>query len=237
VIAHPDDECYAFGGALALAAERGVETHVVCLTDGQAGSYRGDAGSAVELGAMRRSELAASCEVLGVAHYELLDYHDGYLEFAVLSEVAGKLVERIRSFRPQVVLTFGADGAANTHADHTAVSAATTAAFHWAGNPKRFPALGAVYQPQRLFYQTATFFLPERHRPVPAPWTLKLDVSGVFAKKIEAFRAHVSQKPLMEQALPVFEQHGKMELYALAAAVEPMAARKSEDMFEGVVAD
>jgi LmbE family N-acetylglucosaminyl deacetylase len=218
-----------------MAAERGVETMVVCLTDGQAGTYRGDASTGAELGAMRRAEFAVSCEVLGVAHHELLDYEDGQLELAVLGEMAGRLVERIRSLRPQVVLTFGADGAANTHADHTVVSAATTAAFHWAGNPKRFPALGPAYQPQRLFYQTATFFLPERHRPVPAPWTLKLDVSRVFGKKIDAFRAHVSQQPLMEQALPIFEQHGKTELYALAAALEPMAARQSEDMFEGVV--
>lgn len=237
VTAHPDDECYAFGGALALAAERGVETSVVCLTDGQAGTYRGDAGSSEELGAMRRAEFTASCEVLGVAHHELLDYQDAKLEFAVLSEVAAKLVERIRNFKPQVVLTFGADGAANTHPDHTAVSAAATAAFHWAGNPKRYPSLGAVYQPHRLFYQTANFFLPDRHKPLPAPWTLKLDVSGVFAKKIDAFRAHVSQKPLMEQALPVFEQHGKTELYALAASVEPMAAKQSRDMFEDIVAD
>jgi LmbE family N-acetylglucosaminyl deacetylase len=236
VTAHPDDECYAFGGALALAAERGVETSVVCLTDGQAGTYRGDAANGAELGAMRRAEFAASCEVLGLKHHELLDYQDAQLEFASLSDVAGKLVQRIRSFMPQVVLTFGPDGAANTHPDHTAVSAATTAAFHWTGNPKRFPTLGAVYQPQRLFYQTANFFLEGRHRPAPAPWTLKLDVTSVYAKKIDAFRAHVSQRPLMEKSLPVFDQHGKTELYSLAAAVEPMAAKQSVDMFEDVVA-
>ncbi len=40
VVAHPDDECYAFGGALALAAAQGVETYVVCLTDGQAATNR-----------------------------------------------------------------------------------------------------------------------------------------------------------------------------------------------------
>ena len=42
MVAHPDDECYAFGGALALAADRGVETYVICLTDGQAATNRGD---------------------------------------------------------------------------------------------------------------------------------------------------------------------------------------------------
>ncbi len=36
VTAHPDDECFAFGGALALAARDGIETFVLCLTDGQA---------------------------------------------------------------------------------------------------------------------------------------------------------------------------------------------------------
>ena len=53
VVAHPDDECFAFGGALALAAERGIETYVICLTDGQAATYRGEAASGEELG--RRS--------------------------------------------------------------------------------------------------------------------------------------------------------------------------------------
>src|SRR5215467_8348237 len=48
--AHPDDECFAFGGALALAADRGHETYMLCLTDGQAATYRGVAGSGDELG-------------------------------------------------------------------------------------------------------------------------------------------------------------------------------------------
>ncbi len=50
VVAHPDDECFAFGGALALAADRGIETYVVCLTDGQAAKNRGSAASGEELG-------------------------------------------------------------------------------------------------------------------------------------------------------------------------------------------
>ncbi len=59
VTAHPDDECFAFGGALALAVERGVEVSVLCLTDGQAATNRGTAKSGAELGAMRRKEFEA----------------------------------------------------------------------------------------------------------------------------------------------------------------------------------
>ncbi len=110
VVAHPDDECFAFGGAIALAADRGVETYVVCLTDGQAATYRGDAASGEELGRIRREEFAASCRVLGVTHHELLDYQDGRLEFAEFSRAAGRLVERMRRFKPDVVVTFGGDG-------------------------------------------------------------------------------------------------------------------------------
>ena len=36
ITAHPDDEAGGFGGTLLQYAERGVETHVVCLTPGQA---------------------------------------------------------------------------------------------------------------------------------------------------------------------------------------------------------
>src|SRR5580698_2383642 len=56
VVAHPDDECFGFGGALALAADRGIETYVVCLTDGQAAANRGDAATGEALGAIRREE-------------------------------------------------------------------------------------------------------------------------------------------------------------------------------------
>ncbi len=234
VTAHPDDECFAFGGALALAADRGVEVTVLCLTDGQAASHRGAAASNKELGQLRRAEFEASCNVLGVQHHELLDYQDGKLEFADFSKLAGELVERIRRLRPQVVLTFGGDGALNIHPDHAIVSFATTAAFHWAGSPKRSIGHGDPYAPQRLYYLSTSFFLPDRQPPLPAPWTLTLDIAPVFDRKRDAFRAHVTQKPLMEMALPIIEKHGPQEVYALAAATVPQPARQSADMFEGV---
>jgi LmbE family N-acetylglucosaminyl deacetylase len=234
VFAHPDDECFAFGGALALAADCGVEISALCFTKGTAGSYRGGAKSNEELGHMRAEEFAASCKILGIAHYELLDFQDGKLEQQPFAALVEPVLQRIRSFKPHVVLTFGMDGAANTHADHTCVSAATTAAFHWAGREKRFPALGAPYQPQRLFHQTTDFFLPERQRPLPLPWTLKLDITSVFDRKVDAFLAHTSQAPLAETVIPLFEQHGRYELYTLMASPTAQPAMQSTDMFEGV---
>ena len=231
VVAHPDDECFAFGGALALAADQGVETYVICLTDGQAATHRGDAASGEELGKMRRAEFAASCDVLGVTHHELLDYHDAQLEFTNIAKTAGRLVKRMRRFQPDVVLTFGSEGALNTHPDHMIVSMVTTAAFHWSGRPNRYPDLGAPFQPSRLFTLSSNFVLPDRQAPFLSPWTVVLDIRSVRDRKTEAFRQHTSQAPLMERTRAIFDQYGAEEFYTLLAASTPQPAQMLTDLF------
>jgi LmbE family N-acetylglucosaminyl deacetylase len=233
VVAHPDDECYGFGGALALAADRGIETYVVCMTDGQAATNRGTATTGPELGTVRRAEFAASCRVLGVSEHELLDYQDGQLENVPTIAATEQLVERMRRFRPNIVMTFGGDGGMNSHADHMMVSFWTTAAFHWAGQPKRFPELGRPHQAARLFHLTTDFFLPDRRPPQPIPWTVTLDIRSVSSRKLEAFRQHRSQAPLMEKTKAVFDRFGAQEFYSLVAGNEPQPARQWTDLFEG----
>ena len=234
IVAHPDDECFAFGGALALAAADRVETSVICLTDGQAATHRGNATTAQSLGQTRRQEFAASCNVLGVTHHELLDYQDAHLEFADFSQTARRLVERIRGFQPDVIITFGQDGGLNTHPDHTMVSCFTTAAFHWSASPRRFPQVGQPFAPSRLFHVSTDFFLPGRPAPLPAPWTVELDIRAVFEIKREAFRQHASQAPLMESTRALFDQHGAREFYTLVASPTPHAATKTESLFHGL---
>ena len=234
VTAHPDDECFGFGGALALYAGRGVETDVICLTDGQAATNRGDAVSGEALGKMRRDEFRRSCEVLGVTHSELMDYQDGQLEFVEFPVAVGRLVERIRRFKPDVMMTFGGDGGQNTHADHMMASALTTAAFHWARQAKRYPGAGAPHQARRLYYLTSNFLISDRPPMMPMPWTVTLDIRSVRERKNEAFRQHISQAPLMEKTKDMFAKYGAEEFYTLVATTEPQAARQGTDLFEGL---
>lgn len=235
VVAHPDDECFGFGGALALAAERGVETEVICLTDGQAATNRGEAASGEDLGRMRRQEFADSCAVLGVTRHEIWDCQDAQLEFQDFSKLAGQLVAKMRASTPQIVLSFGADGGLNTHPDHTMVSLLTTAAFHWAASAKRYPELGPVHAGERLYLLSTSFFMEGRPAPLPAPWTLALDIRSVMHRKHEAFTKHTSQRPLMEKTQTMFEELGHTEYYTLAAVNEPQAAVGSTDLFEGLI--
>lgn len=231
VVAHPDDECFGFGGALALAADRGAETHVLCLTEGRAATSRGSARSDEELGQMRRAEFAASCEVLGVTQHEMLSLQDGHLESALFSETVDVVLARIRRICPDIVLTFAADGGLNTHSDHMMVSAFTTAAFHWAGRERRSPELGAPFQPGQLYYLSTEFFFADRQPPLPPPWTVRLDIRSVKDRKLEAFRRHTSQAPLIERTKDLFEKHGDEEFYSLAASTEAGPARILTQLF------
>jgi len=163
-----------------------------------------------------------------------MDYQDGRLEFVEFPVAAGRLVERIRRFRPDVVITFGGDGGQNSHADHMLASMLTTAAFHWAGQTKRYPDAGEVYRAKRLYYLTADFHIPDRPPAMTMPWTATLDIRSVRERKTEAFRQHVSQAPLMEKTKDFFEKHGAEEFYTLVAAAEPQAARQGTDLFDGL---
>jgi LmbE family N-acetylglucosaminyl deacetylase len=129
VFAHPDDEAFCAAGTLAKYVEAGAEAMVVSATRGQAGQIR-DAHAATRrsLGAVREQELRDACKVLGVQHALCLDYGDGTLADVDRVELQDAVLEQFRGFEPDVVITFGDDGAYG-HPDHVAISQATTDAF------------------------------------------------------------------------------------------------------------
>jgi LmbE family N-acetylglucosaminyl deacetylase len=245
ITAHPDDECGAFGGALMLAHQRGVETSVLCLTEGRAASHRGVALSDDELANLRRQEFAAALRVLGVDHGEVLQYPDGGLASQDFLSVTTALVERIRRFRPQVVLTFGGDGNVNLHPDHTMVCFFATAAFHWAGRDnlatKQISGGLLPYRPQKLYYGAAPFLAwadPEEARKITLmPASLVLELGALKAKKLEAFMQHTTQAELLAKVKVVFAETGGEEKYLLAAARGFRSSPVESDMFAGVEED
>lgn len=241
VTAHPDDEAGGFGGSLLLYRERGVETHVICLTPGQAATHRGTTRSNQELAEARRREFADSCRILRVSRAEVLNYEDGSLDRSDFYTVTAELVARIREIRPQVVMTFGSEGAITAHPDHSMAGMFTTMAFQWAGRSNRFPDQVQKglrpYRPQKLYYATASFTLPDRQPVAMAPPSAIIEIGEYFGRKVEAFKAHTTQAPLV----PVFEnairQRGHQELFHLAATVNLKQIEVEKDLFAGVVED
>ncbi len=241
VTAHPDDEAGGFGGALLKYREQGVTTNVICLTEGQAATHRGNAGSGAELAHLRRKEFAASCKILNVSQAEVLAYPDGALAEANFMRIVGDLVRRIRDFRPHVIVTFGTEGSVTTHPDHTMTSLFTTAAFHWAGRANRFASQLekdglSPWRTQKLYYSTASFTLPERPPVSLSPASAIIDIALHFERKIAAFHAHESQSPLFEIFGLMMRQRGTEEPYHLAANIHPSLMEMETDLFTGVSA-
>jgi LmbE family N-acetylglucosaminyl deacetylase len=238
VTAHPDDEAGCFGGILSKYSEAGVECSVICLTAGERAANRGGSADDEGLKAMRRKEFAASCHHLGVSHCEVLNFRDGALDRESFSEVTGKLVEAIRTLRPQVVATFGAEGFVTSHPDHGMAGLFTSAAFQWAARTTRYGDQLEnglkPWQPRKLYYVTTEFSLPERPPVSLAPVTARVAVGPYIERKIEAFAKHTTQLPL----LPIFDhaqkQGGEHELFHLVATSEVTAMRMECDLFEGI---
>ena len=186
--AHPDDEAFPVGGALAAHAAQGVKIRLVTATSGEEGEIRQEGAATREsLPAIRRIELACAVRALGLSEHEVLGYRDsgmaqsssnGHPEAYVNApedEVVGHLVLEIRRYRPQVVLTFEPGGLYG-HPDHIAVSKHATEAFHLAADPSAFPnqLAGGVqtYSADRLFYSAR----PKGFRTM---WASKLRGAGV----------------------------------------------------------
>ena len=200
VTAHPDDESFLFGGALATWAARGERAGLLCLTDGQAGRT-GDLVESAGLGAVRREEMGRAASVLGIPVLMQPGLMDGGLDEYGDERGAALVAGLASEFGADVLLTFGPEGASG-HADHKCCWRWTMAA---AG--------------ERPVY-AATF--PEDYLGIvrggkPLPVTTIVDVSVIGDAKRRAFREHRTQQDhlaLLDRVLTAF---GTKEYYHRAS--------------------
>ena len=199
VFAHPDDETFAAGGTIARYTSDGVHCSLYCATDGDAGRSSGiPVSSRAELGTLRRAELRAACDVLGIDALACGGHPDGGLHDVKPDIVIGEIVAFIRRERPEVVITFGPEGAPTRHRDHRAISHLATAAFLLAGLATEFPeqlADGvAPHRPRELWYSTWLKPAPgEEPATEGQPVDITLNVAAWLPAKLAAFEAHRTQ--------------------------------------------
>jgi len=238
ITAHPDDEAGWFGGSLRMYRDRGAETCVICLTPGQAGSYRGSTKNDRELADLRRREFAGSCEILRVSKAVVLDYPDGQLYRQELNRVVYELVLQVRQFRPHVILTFGPEGGVTGHPDHSMAGTFATLSFHWAGRTNRYQdqLTNGVrpHLPNKLYYATSDAALPNRQPLTFSPESAFIDVGQHLETKIAAFKAHATQQPLWELFEKDMRRRGAREMFHLAASLKPGSQRLETDLFERI---
>src|SRR5574342_4404 len=77
VLAHPDDESFGLGGTLALYAQKGYETYLVCATRGEAGTVDAEHLNGFrDTAELRTAELGRAAKILGLKEVFFLGYRD-----------------------------------------------------------------------------------------------------------------------------------------------------------------
>ena len=193
--AHPDDESIGTGATMARYAAEGARVTLVTCTLGELGEVippslahlAADAGDG--LGEYRIGELDAACAELGVTDHRFLggpgrwrdsgmmgtDANDDPRCFwqADVDEAARALLAVIRDVRPQVLVTYDANGFYG-HPDHIQAHRVACRAFGQAAD------LGLA-----KFYATAA--------ADSAAVTTEIDGTAYLDRKLAAMRAHATQ--------------------------------------------
>jgi len=263
VLAHPDDESLGVGGTLAKYAAEGAEVSLITATQGDGGRYFGhrpgdpDHPGAAPLGRIREAELRAAAAVLGIGDVTLLDYADQHVDEADPGEIIGALARHLRRIGPDVVVTFGADGAYG-HPDHIAISQFTTAAVVAAANPS-FAIAGIGLPPHavsKLYYlawpasswasyeaafkKLTSMVDGVERRAIPWPdWsvTTVIDTRAFWPIVWKAVSCHASQMGQYAHLKDLSPEHhealwGRQSFYRAFSAVNGGRTRET-DLFEG----
>ena len=244
VFAHPDDESFICGGALAKAAAEGHGVHLVCATRGEEGEIvhpgidpdlhpKGEARGRLRLG-----ELERACAALGIRPPLWLGHHDSGFPVEVgrrnpralmnqeVTAIERQLLPVIGDLKPEVMITFDPHGL-YPHVDHVTIRRAAEAAF-WSAGSVAQPA------PRRLYYPVYPLESVRRTRGDPGATmsdvdadlfgvsadsvAAAVDISGQRERKLAAICAHASQFGTGEQVRAQVEKRPHMmevEHYAL----------------------
>ncbi len=232
VHAHPDDEAIGTGGVLLRAAAQGARTAVVTCTGGELGEIVGEGMDPDEvrprLGDVRRAELERALGILRAGEPRFLGYRDSGMvgtpgndderSFwrADLDEAVGRLVAEIRSFRPDVLVTYDAFGLYG-HPDHVQAHRVALVASEACAVPALQPEAGPPHTIAKVYFATVPHSFVGRlngelaKRGLPSPFepeedvelpsfgspdevvTTTVDVRPYFREKMAALRAHRSQ--------------------------------------------
>jgi len=259
VLAHPDDESLATGGVLASCAAEGLTTYLLTATRGERGRF-GDGTESPGpdvVGKAREAELLAAARELGISEVRFLDCPDGALEKVDRTAPIAKIAGHLRRVKPQVVITFGPEGAYG-HPDHIAISQLTTAAIVCAADPLfgTQSALGAPHRVSKFYfiawspkkwaaYETALrklVFVVDGAERQATPWpdwavTTVINTSHVWPTVQRAVSCHRTQMAIYKKLGELPEEHhralwGTQEFYRVFSTVNGPA--RESDLFEGL---
>ncbi|KYH30686.1 PIG-L deacetylase family protein [Neomoorella mulderi] len=192
ISAHAVDFVWRCGGTIARYAKDGSRVRILDLTFGERGEsaeiWQSRPGITVdEVKRIRREEAEKASQILG-AEIRFLDFNDHPLVMGMEHYLI--LVEELRDFQPQIVLTHHTEDPLNP--DHPEVSAATYRALRCAQVPGVKPET-TVTGPIKTF-----MFEPDQPEFCNFNPDVFIDITDVMDLKVQAMKVVASQTYLHE---------------------------------------
>ncbi len=237
VFAHPDDEAFGPAGTLAYYSQKGVEVHLLCATRGEGGEDNirtQDSKSKIlkrQLGEVREKELIKSASILGIKKVEFLDFIDGTLSNIIYHQLADKIIRKIESFRPQVILTVERRGVSG-HLDHIAVSMITTYSYLKTKIANKLYYHCLPKELRNKMMEEYFVYFPEGYSREEI--TTRVDYSSYWDKKVQAMMAHQSQIKDAEGLLSRFKRWPKIDHFILQYHQGVKVNLPEKELFAGV---
>jgi LmbE family N-acetylglucosaminyl deacetylase len=239
IFAHPDDETVFAGGTACRLVAEGGRVGLCTATLGERGKT-GQPPVCVpeDLRRVRQGELVDAASIMGVSMLRVFGYPDRGLATAPADTIRRQLVEAVRAFRPQVVVTFDPNGS-NLHPDHVAVSRFAGDAVSAAADARWLPDLGGPWAVSRLVWTLPVrpWVVLEAADPALEPGVdFAVDVARWTHAKRAALRAHRTQHLNLERILlskPNVEDLLGTELFRQAWG-PALRIRPAPDLFEDV---
>jgi bacillithiol biosynthesis deacetylase BshB1 len=173
--AHPDDVEISCGGTIIQSTQQNRKVGIIDLTAGEMGS-RGSKE-------LRLEEASRAGELLGLSIRENLGFRDCYFSNDEWHRV--KIIEKIRQYRPRVVL---ANTPSDRHPDHGKASQLVREACFYSGLHKIATSIDGVTQeawrPQSVFMYIQDYYLEP---------SFVIDVTEFWDRKIESLKCYSSQ--------------------------------------------
>jgi len=199
--AHSADFVWRAGGAIALYAERGWEVTVVCLSFGERGEsaklWREPGMTLEKVKSKRKEEATRAAEILGA---QVIFFDAGDYPLRIPDSLLYQLTALYRKVRPEFVLTHSLKDPYNF--DHPLVA--------YAAQEARIVAQAHGHEPGTPVIGAPPLFLFEPHQPEQCEWKpqLLLDITSVWPRKYEAFKAMDAQEHLWHYYERVALQRG-----------------------------
>lgn len=259
--AHPDDETIETGATMAKYAAEGAQVVLVTCTLGELGEVIPPEladlawGARGGLGEYRIGELAAACAALGVADQRFLGGPGRWRDSGMMGEAsndwpgsfwradpdeaARELVEVIEQVRPQVMVTYDANGFYG-HPDHIQAHRVAWRAFEMTGAAGKFYATA---MPRSVL--AAAQELPEdswflrssdlTHSVPDDQVTTAIDGTKYLDAKLAAMRSHETQITVDGEYFALSNEFGQraggIEYYTLLAGPRGPGNPYERDLF------